>query len=713
MSDYTQELHRISVKTPLGKDKLYLKSFHGQEECSRLFHYTLELFSDDTWIEPKAIVGQNITVVLKYPDDSERFFNGVVSRFVYQGTGDRYSLYRAEMVPALWLLTRTADCQIFQDLTIPDILEKVFDEHGLSGYKLNLTKSYPTREYCVQYRETAFNFVSRLMEQYGLFYFFRHDEQQHILVVGDDISVYEDCQEKELTFRRDIAGHFDLITGWEHQFEYRPGKWAHTDYNFETPKLDLKADAQTTVDLEKNKDYEIFDYPGEYAKKDEGDAIVQVRMEEDEVPHEVVAGTSVCRSFTPGGKFQVKEHVSDEESGKNYVIASVSHSATSSDYATGGAPVGATYSNRFTCVPDTVPLRPARITPKPVVQGAQTAVVVGPPGEEIWPDKYGRVKVQFFWDRYGKKDDKSSCWIRCMQPAAGRQWGGMSVPRIGQEVVVSYLEGDPDRPLITGLVYNADQMPAYPLPDEKTKTYLKTNSSKGGEGHNEIRIEDKKGDEQIYIHAERDMECRVNNDSLERIYGNRHQIIGYDKDGTKGGDQRELIYQDKHLNVKRHQMDHTEGNYQLLVGKGEASDGGNLDVVVEKDKSELIEGDSHVQVKGSRNEQVGAQHSLKAMAHHEKLDNDFAIEAQTVHIKAGMTLVLEAGMQISLKVGGNFVDVSVAGVAINGTPVLINSGGAAGAGMGAKPTKPTDPNPAEPTTPDMADDSKSGTKSCD
>ena len=275
-----------------------------------------------------------------------------------------------------------------------------------------------------------------------------------------------------MTFRKEIAGHFDLLLGWEHRFEYCEGKWRTSDYNFETPKTDLLTKTNAVVSLEDNKQYEIFDYPGEYTKKDDGEALVRVRMEEDETPYEVVSGTSVCRSFMPGGKFTVTEHISPAESGKKWVLASVSHTAMAADYATSSEVCrkGADTATPSPACPTRRRLRPARTHSPPVIQGSQTAVVVGPQGEEIYTDKYGRIKVQFFWDRYGKKDENSSCWIRCMQLAAGEKWGIMSIPRIGQEVVVVFLEGDPDRPIITGLVYNADQMPAYTLPDDKTKT---------------------------------------------------------------------------------------------------------------------------------------------------------------------------------------------------------------------------------------------------
>jgi len=399
--------------------------------------------------------------------------------------------------------------------------------------------------------------------------------------------------------------------------------------------------------------------------------------------------------------------------GKSYVITSVAHSESVASYTTGISEGEVSYTNRFTCVPDDVVIRPQRLTPRPTIQGSQTAVLVGPPGEEIWPDEFGRVKVQFHWDREGQKDDKSSCWIRCQQPSAGRNWGTMSIPRVGQEVVVSYLEGDPDRPLITGVVYNADQMPAYELPSEKTKSYTKTNSSSGGEGHNEIRFEDKAGEEQVYVHAERNMDVRVKQDSMERMVGDRHQIIGTDEDG-KSGDQIELVWQDHHLDVKRDQIEHIEGNRQLMVGNGDAAGGGNLDVVVANQEARSVGmGGYHLDVEGDRRVKVGMNCSTDVSVNCDhKVGMNYGVEATNVHVKAGLNAVIEAGLSLTLKVGGNFVNISPAGVSIVGTMVMINSGGAAGAGAGCSPQSPTAPAEAAPREPDEADDSESGQKSC-
>jgi type VI secretion system secreted protein VgrG len=362
-----------------------------------------------------------------------------------------------------------------------------------------------------------------------------------------------------------------------------------------------------------------------------------------------------------------------------------------------------------------VQFRPARQTSNPFLASIQTAVVVGPAGEEIYTDEYGRVKVQFHWDREGKRDQNTSCWIRCQQNVAGKSWGFMALPRVGQEVVVDFIEGDPDRPLITGCVYNGEQMPHYKLPDEKSKTYIKTNSTKGGEGHNELMFEDKAKEERVYIHAQKDMDVRVLNDSKERIFGNRHQIIGWEKDGKKGGDQRELIYEDKHLNVKRHQFDHIEGNLQMLVGEGDAKEGGNLDLVIEKQKSEHVKGDSHLIVNGKYNQKIdGGLSATIGGDLHAKVSGNIAQEAGAmgeIHLKAGMKIIIEAGMQLSLVGPGGFIDIGPSGVTIQGIMVNINSGGSKGSGKGCKPEKAKEAKKAAPAKPEIAHNSTSGSKS--
>jgi type VI secretion system secreted protein VgrG len=711
----TQENRQLVVDTPLGKDVLLLTGFYGHEEISRLFQFRLQMLSEKDPIEPQDIVGKNVTCTVKLSDGKPRPFNGLVSRFFAGSAETGFRRYTAEVVPWLWFLTRTADCRIFQNKSIPEIIEQIFKDLGFKDYEMGEVKgSHPKWEYCVQYRETDFNFVSRLMEHAGIFYFFRHETGKHTLVMADQKGAYKFCPEKDVEHEHSFGSRFitDRITSWDHQFEFRPGKWAQTDYNFETPHTNLASTANSVVKQPGTEGYEIYDYPGEYKTKAEGDAQTTVRMEEDETPYQVTHASSTCKTFTCGGKFTLSRHDIKDEVGKTYVITSITHSAM--EPATYGEESDHTmdYRNSFMCIPETVSFRPARTTPKPMIHGVQTAVVVGPAKEEIWPDEYGRVKVQFFWDREGVRNEKTTCWIRCMQTSAGRLWGSMFIPRVGQEVIVAFHEGNPDRPVITGLLYNAEQMPAYELPGEKTKSYIKTNSSLGGEGFNEWRFEDKKDKEQIFIHAQKNMDIRVLNDSLERIFGNRHQIIGWEKDGKKGGDQREMIYQDKHLDVKRDHVEHIEGNVQLLIGKGDAQAGGNLDIVVEKDKKELL-GANQIVVKKNRNETIDGSQSLTVGENqHEKLDKKHAHEATgEIHWISGNKVVLEATAAIMLQVGGNSVVVAPGGVWIQGTETTINEGGSAGSGSGSSPAGPTDPKEAKPTVPDIADNSKSGQKS--
>ena len=648
---YTQEKKLMGIKSPLGEDVLLLQGMTGQEGISRPFSYRLNLLSENHTIAYKDIVGQRVSIWLVPPNGGKRFFNGFVNRFAHAGREERFSHYTAQVVPWLWFLTRTADCQIFQQKTILDIIKKVFQDHGFQDFQDRTQEAYPQREYVVQYRETAFNFVSRLMEEYGIFYFFEHDESSHKLIFADKPQVHKNCPvQHKVRFnysRGAVLKDEDVVATWDAEQELRPGKYALTDYNFQTPNTSLMANVQTVAQIGGNTKYEIYDYPGIHTKKSEGDTTTKVRMEEEEAVHHVVSGSGNCRSFISGYKFNLGEHPRSDING-DYLLTEVMHSASVGDsYSTSGGNVDESYSNHFTCIPFAIPYRPQRLSPRPLVQGPQTAVVVGPAGEEIYPDKYSRVKVQFHWDRLGKKNENSSCWVRVSQPWAGKNWGAINIPRIGQEVIVEFLEGDPDRPIITGRVYNDDQMPPYTLPDHMTRTTFMSRSTKGGgsANYNELRFEDKKGNEQIFLNAEKDMDHRVENDSREFI-----------------GNDRSLI--------------------------------------VKNDQKEKVEGELHSEVVKNRNEKVGQNMSLQVgQALNEKTGQKFAHEAgQEIHLKAGMNVVIEAGMELTIKASGGFINIGPAGVAISGTLVLINSGGAAGAGSGSSPQDPQEPDEADDGT---------------
>ena len=569
-----QQDRLLKIDTPLGKDKLLVESFSGEEEISQLFRFRLDLVSEEASVAPKDIVGKKVTVSIMQADDStERYFNGYISRFSQLPSIGRYYRYRAEMVPWLWFLTLSSDCKIFQQKNVTAIFEEVFQHFGFSDFEAaEIRGQHPDRDYCVQYRESAFQFVTRLMEEEGIFFFFRHEQGKHTLVLADSKGVHQPCPyqdkvEMQPSAGRGFARQEDTVTEWERHYEYRTGKWAQTDYNFETPSTSLLTTVETIVDLDENKKYEVYDYPGEYLNKGEGDALTKLRMEEEEVGYDVATGRSDCRFLSTGFKFTLQRHAQREQNA-TYVLTSVAHAAQQGGFFGDDNDYEQSYSNSFRCIPQDVTFRPACETPKPIVYGTQTALVVGPKGEEIYTDSHGRVKVQFYWDRIGKKDDKSSCWIRVSQPWAGKNWGGVWLPRIGQEVVVDFLEGDPDRPLIVGRVYNAEQTPPYGLPDNQTQSGFKSRSSRNGgtEDFNEIRFEDKKGEEQMVFHAQKDMDTTVENDETRLVEHDRTTTIQNNETKTvKEGNQEVTIEMGNHtMKVKMGNM-----NTNVDLGKEE------------------------------------------------------------------------------------------------------------------------------------------------
>jgi len=667
---YTQENRLIAIETPLGPDVLLLQAFNGREAISQLFSCHAELLSVEESISFEAIVGKNVTIRLVLGDGSERFFNGFVSRFSQSGQDEYFTHYEAEIVPWLWFLTQTSDCRIFQNKSVPDIIEQIFKDLGFADYKNSLQGTYEALEYCVQYRETDFNFVSRLMEQYGISYFFEHADGKHTLVLVDAPAGHPPCPvqaEARCAFAEGAVEDEDVVSQCRIERQYTPGKYALADYNFEAPKTSLAAAVDSTVQVGGNTKYEVYDYPGEYEKKPQGDALARMRMEEEEATHLLLIGSGTCRTFVSGYRFDLKEHYRDDLN-DTYLLTEIEHAASMGDsYVSGRGGGEGAYSNQFSCIPHSTPFRPPRITPKPMVQGVQTAMVVGPKGEEIWTDKYGRVKVQFHWDREGKYDENSSCWIRVSQSWAGKRWGAVFLPRIGQEVIVEFEEGDPDRPIITGRVYNAEEMPPYDLPAEQTKSTVKTLSSKGGGGFNEIRFEDKKGDEQIFIHGEKDIDVRIKNDRREWIGRNRDLVVKRDK--------REEVGRDQHVVVKR---DHVEE--------------------ISRDRHLSVTGKEAIKVTGSRSVQV-QQDVIEEfkMNHSEQVTLNYYLK--------GMQVVIEGMAGLTIKVGGSFVTLSPAGVQISGPMLMLNSGGAPLSGTPGGLVSPTAPAAAM-----IADNADPGSK---
>ena len=701
-----QDSRLLAISTALGPDVLAVRSIAVQEQLSRLFQIEAELSSEQGDIDFDQVIGHNATIRLQMGQDGTRYFNGFVSRMVHAGSSGTYPHYHATIVPWLWFLTRTADCRIFQEMTAPDIIEKVFKGHGFNDYQLKLSGSYQQREFCVQYRETDFNFVSRLMEQEGIYYFFTHEDGKHTLVLADSISAHSPTPNFENVdfhqLEKGAATGRDSVTAWVLEKQFQPVSYALTDFDFTKPKTSLRSNASASRSYGAA-NLEMFDYPGEYIDHGEGDRLSQVRLDELQAQYESYHGQATARGMATGATFNLRNHPLDALN-KEYLIADSSTHADAGEYASSPEDAGEFFSCSLVAIDSKQTFRPARLTPEPVVHGPQTAVVTGPSGEEIYTDQYGRVKVQFFWDRHGKSDENSSCWIRVSQGLAGKKWGAIYLPRVGQEVIVEFLEGDPDRPIITGRVYNGDAMPPYDLPGEKTKSTIKSNSSIGGDGFNEIRFEDKKGDEQIFVHAEKDQDARVKNDSREWVGNDRHLVVE--------NDQKEKVEGDKSSTVTGDRKSATEGDVSETVsGDRKSSVAGDDNLSAAGDQKLSVGGDHNLNAGGDSNNAYGGDLSLNAGGSiNEKSGMNHAVDAgMTVHIKGGMSVVIEAGMELSLKAGGNFIDIGPMGVSIQGTLVMINSGGASGEGADCETKSPDSPEaPGTPDTPDDAADDASG-----
>lgn len=630
----TQQHRQVAITTPLGEDVLLLVSMWGREQLGRPFEFELELASEDQQIAFSDIVGQNVTIRLERPGEP-RYFNGFVSRFTQVSSQGDWARYSATVVPWLWFLTRTADCRIFQSMTVPQIITQVFRDLGFSDFENSLSETYRTWEYCVQYRETDFNFVSRLMEQEGIYYFFKHENGRHVLVLADSPNAHGPCRGYEqLSFQFSGApvGDQEYVKDWMVETRVRPGSCSLNAFDFENTRKDLHTRAKIPREHDLA-DFDVYDYCADYIEAGDGEAYARRRIEELQTQYEVATGTSDARGIGTGCTFTLKDHPRSDQN-REWLITGASYSLDMGEFSSGGGTGESTYSCTLTAIDSKRPFRPARTTTRPTIPGPQTAMVVGPSGEEIHTDEYGRVKVQFHWDRQGTADENSSCWIRVAQVWAGRQWGAIYTPRIGQEVIVEFLEGDPDHPIITGRVYNGQAMPPYELPTNKTMSTIKSDSSKGGGGFNEIRFEDKKGEEQIFVHAEKNLDIRVKNDRFETIEHDRHLVVENDKYEEVANDRNETI-QGNHLEQIHADRDLT------VTGKEDKEVGGEQILTVKGDVTETF--------KGNHNETTTLNYKLKALK-----------------------ITIEADTMIELKVGGSSITLDPAMIKLNGGIIKIN-----------------------------------------
>jgi type VI secretion system secreted protein VgrG len=683
----------LYLTTPLGDDKLLLRSFEGDEALSRLFSFELEMEAENTTnVDFDKLVGQKVSFGVQGADPSlmPRHFHGIVVEMVQGARGTHLTSYSMTVAPEIWKLSCKYRSRIFQHIKIPDLLKQLFTGFD-AAYEIQGT--FEEREYVVQYQESDLDFASRLMEEEGIYYFFKFTKGAHKLVLANTPQSHLDLPGgSQVIFEALEGGGRDdeRITSWTKEQHWGSGKYTLWDHHFQLPhkKLDAEQIIMDSVQAGKvthklklsgNEEMEVYENPGRYAQRfdgidrsggekpadlnkifDDNKRSTGIRMQQEETPTILIHGESNHWQLTPGYKFTLQRHFNADGP---YVVTSVSHEA-----GEGGLHSGQEeqehYSNAFDCIPYALKFTPPCVTERPIVSGPQSALVVGPPGEEIFTDKYGRIKVQFHWDREGTNNADSSCWLRVATSWAGQKWGSIHIPRIGQEVIVSFLEGDPDRPLVIGSVYNADMMPPYDLPANKTQSGIKSRSSKGAgsANYNEIMFEDLKGSELIRTHAEKDQLLEVEND--------RSVIVGHDESIKIEHDRTENVKHDETVTVEGQRKHYVVGEEQVQT-----------------------DGDLHLTASQNQNEKVGMSYSRQVgMNTYDKAGMNYAMDAgMMIHLKAGMTAVIEAGMGLTIKSSGGSIDINPMGVFIQGNLVFINSGAANLSGCGSSPTSPSSP----------------------
>jgi len=729
------------LKSPLGND-LRFSRMRVSEGVSRLFEIEIEAVSPKGDISPKALLGKSVTVEVTFADDKKRWYNGYVTRFGLGPTEGRYYAYRMTLRPWLWFLTRTTDCKIFQSKSVPAILKDVFHDEDTAAvaWRLGNAGAYKDWDYCVQYRESDFNFVSRLMEQEGIYYFFEHRDGAHELVVIDDKGQHKldtgvngkpGAGAGTYSFVSSGRGQLysrDHVAEWYGEEDIQPGDFVLQEYHFEAPARDVKVKRLPEhVATHAKPKYEIFDFPGDYDSVDEGELYVAQRAEELNAQARRFHGSGPLTTFRGGAKFKLVDHSRDDQNGE-YLLLSTDYEYHDPSHEAGDQE-GSRFTCRFTAIPAKQQYRPPRVTPRPLIHGIQSAVVTGPGGEEIHTDKYGRVKVQFHWDRYGKKNDHTSCWLRVAFLAAGGRFGFVSIPRIGWEVIVSFMEGDPDRPLITGVVYNGANMPPWDLPGNKTQWGMLSRSTKGAgaANANALRFEDKKGAEQVWLHAEKNQDIEVENDETHWVGHDRTKTIDHDEtvhvkhDRTETVDNNETITihgqrtetVDKNETITIHmnrtetvdlneavtvignrdhtvqasesltvalQRTHTVGiNETIAIGAAqEIAIGATQSVTVGATQSTSVGADQTVTVGGGRAVNVSAGHSVQTGGDHaEKIGKGRAVKVgEADNLEVGKDLTVVAGDSITLKTGDASITMKKDGsITIKGKDIIVQGSG--------------------------------------
>ena len=614
-----QERH-LRISGAVIPDDAAIERLTGYEALGTPFEYQAILVSASPKLDLAKFIGDTVTVELEMDaKDSWRYFNGYVTEAALIETFKRHARYRLTLRPFLWLLTARTNSRIFQKKSVPTIVKGLLTEHGFDSVQTPLEGSYPLLDYVVQYRESDFAFVSRLMEEAGIYYYFKHEQEKHVLVLADAESAHGKPvgDTDTFLFRPQENGRpswpKDHIDTWEMQQRFRSGAFASKDFNFEMPRVDLLSRSKSTVTQKQAGTMELFEYPGRYLTAGDGSHIVRTRIQEVQTEVETVAAAGDVRALGTGELFTLDDFPIESQN-KKYLVTTARFEAVNNPLESGqDASSGTTYRVHFDCLDSKTPFRPARRTPLPRIEGPQTAIVVGEGGAEIFTDKYGRVKVQFHWDREGQKNESSSCWVRVSQAWAGNQWGAVHLPRIGQEVVVDFLEGDPDQPLVVGRVYNADNMVPYALPGNKTQSGIKSRSSLGGAPYNfnELRFEDKKGSEHVYLQAEKDLQILVKHDERRQVGHDRVKEVVHDETTSIGHDRNETVDNNETISIGGSRNENVGGSESVTVAMNrEHTVGIQESVTVGAARSLTVGASDSTSVGGSQSVSVGSSQTV-------------------------------------------------------------------------------------------------------
>lgn len=713
---YAHTARILNFTSPLGADKLLAESFQGEEAISELFEFEVEVLAlPTTTVSASALIGKRVTLeLLVSADGTKRSFNGMVASLQAHGGDQDFNTYRLRMVPTLWLLSLNTNTRVFQGMTVLDIVKKVLSPYSITPTD-NTQGTYTSLDYCTQYRETDLAFVRRLLEQHGIFFYFHHTSSDHVLVLADASAQLGPCTPVSSFVyapnKDDQRGFYDaVIDGFSSQTSLVTGQHTLWDYRFSQFSTSAANPAasptKTALGSNSHEGYDYADGPSAYLKTDSGDgnvatlqALLQNTARDRADAQSVLSsGRSNAGVLQPGYTFTLTEYPQDEVNTK-YILTRVQHVAEQRPtYRTEEkARETAPYRNTFHAQTAALPYRPALTTPKPRVHGVVTGQVVAPSGDESYLDKYGRVCVQFWWDRSRKPNTTDNTLLRVAQQWAGKGWGTYFWPRVGDEVLIDFLDGDPDAPIVVGSLYNGTNLPKYDPATEYTRSGVLTRSSKtgGAANANELRFEDLKGSEQIFLNAEKDLDVHVEND------------------------QHMQIDNDQHLTVKKDQYVEVDGEHHRKITKAATEEyGANHDVAVKGklqeavtgDKSEkvggnhmyAVEGNAHENVTAALNQKIGTNYSLQVgMNQYNKAGMLYVVDSgEAVHIKGGMTVVIDGGMGVCLSGPGGFISIDPSGVTIQGLMVKINSGGAALQGQPGSPQSPEAPvAPGSPTAP--------------